>query len=611
MIEKIIEYSARNKFVIILIYSMLIGWGIWSIYNTPVDAIPDLSDNQVIVFTQWMGRSPKIVEDQITYPLVSNLQGLPKVKAVRAQSMFGMSFIYIIFEDNVDIYWARSRVLEKLNYAASFLPPSVIPTLGPDGTGVGHVYWYTVEGKDYDLGELRAIQDWYIRYQLNSVPGVAEVASVGGFVKQYQIDLDPNKLVAYDVNFNMIVDAIKNTNRDVGGKVIESNGAQMYVRGLGYVRSVEEIENISIGTGNNGVPIYVKNVGTVQLGNDLRLGMLDKNGEGEVVGGIIVMRYGENAKDVIQRVKEKIAEIQKGLPNGVEIKTAYDRSDLIERSIDTLRSALIEEAIVVSLVVMVFIFHLRSALRILIELPVSVLMAFILMKQFGITSNIMSLGGLAIAIGVLVDSSIVLVENAYRNIAHAQLEGGSIDYTAISIRSAQQVGRAIFFSLAIIVVSFLPVFMLEGQEGKLFHPLAWTKTFSLGASAIISITLVPMLMTMLMRGKFRPEEKNPISRFLMRIYGPVLKKALQYRKTTLAINLLALIVTIPMILSIGSEFMPPLDEGSLLFMPVTLPSVSITEAKRILQVIAGSRGEEWVDATDHQPHQYAFNRCPH
>lgn len=584
MIEKIIEYSARNKFVIILAYSLLIAWGIWSVYHTPVDAIPDLSDNQVIVFTQWMGRSPKIIEDQITYPLASNLQGLPKVRAVRAQSMFGMSFIYIIFEDNVDIYWARSRVLERLNYAASFLPAGVIPTLGPDGTGVGHVFWYTVEGKGYDLAELRAIQDWYIRYQLNAVPGVAEVASVGGFVKQYQIDLDPNKLAAYDVNFNMVVDAIKNTNRDVGGKVIESNSIQMYVRGLGYVKSVQEIESIPVGTGKGGVPVYIKNIGTVQMGNDLRLGLLDKNGEGEAVGGIIVMRFGENAKEVIDRVKDKIKEIEHGLPGGVEIKIAYDRSDLIERSIGTLKNALIEEALVVSLVVMMFIFHFRSALRILIELPVSVLMAFILMKQFGITSNIMSLGGLAIAIGVLVDSSIVLVENAYRNIAHAQHEGLTIDYTEISIRSAQQVGRAIFFSLAIIVVSFLPVFMLEGQEGKLFHPLAFTKTFALAASAIISITLVPMLMTMLMRGKFRPEEKNPISRFLMKVYEPVLRKALQYRKTTLAINIVALLITIPMILSIGSEFMPPLDEGSLLFMPVTLPNVSITEAKRILQV---------------------------
>ncbi len=584
MIERIIEFSARNKFIVILVYSVLIGWGVYSMLNTPVDAIPDLSDNQVIVFTSWMGRSPKIIEDQITYPLASNLHGLPKVKAVRAQSMFGMSFIYIIFEDDVDIYWARSRVLEKLNYAASFLPPGVIPTLGPDGTGVGHVFWYTVEGEGYDLAELRAVQDWFVRYQLNSVPGVAEVASVGGFVKQYQVDLDPQRLAAYDVNFRTVVDAIKNTNRDVAGKLIEENDAEMYVRGLGYVRSTKEIEDIPIRTGKNGVPVTIGNVATVQLGNDLRLGVLDKNGAGETVGGIIVMRYGENARDVIGRVKEKIAEIQKGLPPGVEIKTAYDRSDLIERSLTTLKDALIEEMLVVSLIVMIFIFHFRSALRILIEIPVSILIAFILMRQVGITSNIMSLGGIAIAIGVLVDSSIVLVENAYRNIAIAQEAGGPIDYTEISIRSAQQVGRAIFFSLAIIVVSFLPVFMLQGQEGKLFHPLAWTKTFALGASAIISITLVPMLMTMLMRGKFRPEKKNPVSRFFRRLYEPVLTKALHYRKTTLALNVLALLITIPMAMHMGSEFMPPLDEGSLLFMPVTLPNVSITEAKRIMQV---------------------------
>ncbi|HUL45015.1 MAG TPA: CusA/CzcA family heavy metal efflux RND transporter [Bacteroidota bacterium] len=584
MIEKIIEYSARNRFVIILIYAVLIGWGIWSLVHTPVDAIPDLSDNQVIVFTQWMGRSPRIIEDQVTYPLVSNLQGLPRVKSVRAQSMYGMSFIYIIFDDDVDIYWARSRVLEKLNYASSSLPPGVTPTLGPDGTGVGHVFWYTVEGRGYDLGELRAIQDWYVRYQLNSVPGVAEVASVGGFVKQFQVDVDPRRLASYNVSYDDVVRAIKSTNREVGGKTIESNNIQFFVRGRGYLHSIREIENIPVRTGTNGVPILVKNLGTVQMGNDLRLGLLDKNGTGEVAGGIVVMRFGENAKDVISRVKEKIAEIEKGLPPGVTILPAYDRSDLIERSIDTLTHALAEEGIVVSLVVMIFILHLRSALRIIIEIPVSVLMAFILMKQFGITSNIMSLGGIAIAIGVLVDSSIVLVENCYRAIAHAQESGGPIDYTAISIRSAQQVGRAIFFSLLIIIVSFLPVFLLEGQEGRLFHPLAWTKTFALASSAIISITLVPMLMTMLMRGKFRPEEKNPVSRVLSAAYSSLLTKALKYRKTTLAINVLALLITIPMILHIGSEFMPALDEGSLLFMPVTLPNVSIEEAKRILQV---------------------------
>ncbi len=583
MIEKIIDYSARNKFVIFLIYSLLILWGIWALYNTPVDAIPDLSDNQVIVFTEWMGQSPKIIEEQITYPLSTNLQGLPKVKAVRGQSMFGMSFIFVIFEDDVDIYWARSRVLEKLNYASSFLPKGIVPTLGPDGTGVGHIFWYTVEGKNYDLAELRAIQDWYIRYQLTSVNGVSEVASIGGFVKQYQVDLNPQKLAFYDIHFMDVINAIQSSNKEVGGKILEQNNLQIYVRGESYIKSISDIENIVVKVSNDG-KIFLKDIATIQFGNDLRLGLLDKNGDGEAVGGIVVMRYGENPKDVIKRVKGKIEEIAKGLPSGVEIKTAYDRSDLIEKTINTLKNALVEEAIIVSIIVMLFIFHFRSALRILIEIPVSILISFILMKHFGITSNIMSLGGLAIAIGVLVDSSIVLVENAYRNIAHAELLGESIDYTEISIRSAKQVGKAIFFSLAIIVVSFLPVFFLEGQEGKLFHPLAWTKTFALAASAIISITLVPMLMTMLMRGKFRSEEKNPLSKILMKLYEPLLKFALKFRKTTLAINLLALILTIPMFNQIGSEFMPSLDEGSILFMPVTLPNISITEAKRILQV---------------------------
>jgi Cu(I)/Ag(I) efflux system membrane protein CusA/SilA len=587
MIEKIIDYSARNKFVIILIYTLLIGWGIWSLNHTPVDAIPDLSDNQVIVFTQWMGRSPKIIEDQITYPLVTNLQGLPKVKAVRASSMFGMSFVFVIFDDDADIYWARSRVLEKLNYASSFLPQGVVPTLGPDGTGVGHVFWYTVEGKNSDLAELRSIQDWYIRYQLNAVHGVAEVASIGGFVKQYQIDLDPNKLAAYDMSYAMLVDAIKNTNREVGGKIIEQNDVAMYVRGEGYVRSISDIENIVVGTGNNGVPIYVKNVATVQMGNDLRLGLLDKNGDGEVVGGIVVMRYGENAKDVIDRVKEKIQEIQKGLPNGVEIKIAYDRSELIDHSINTLKDALFEEALVVSIMVLIFLLHIRSVIRVIIEIPIAVLIAFIAMKTFGITSNIMSLGGIAIAIGVIVDASIVLVENAYRNVARAQEENGELskdDYIEISIRSAKQVGPAIFYSVAIMVVSFLPVFLLEGQEGKLFKPLAFTKTFVLIGSAIIAVTLVPMLMTMLTRGKFRSENKNPITKFLNWLYAPIIRWVLKWKKTTIALNVLALLITIPMLTNIGSEFMPPLDEGSLLFMPVTLPNVSITEAKRILQV---------------------------
>lgn len=583
MIEKIIDFSARNRFIIVVIYLIVIGFGVWSIYHTPVDAIPDLSENQVIVWTEWMGRSPQIIEDQITYPLTKSLQGIPQVKAVRSQSMFGMSFIYVIFEDGADIYWARSRVLEKLNQVKDLLPTGVTPVMGPDGTGVGHVYWYHLESSKYDLGELRALQDYFLKYQLTSVEGVAEVASIGGFVKQYQVDVDPNKLSEYGLGISDVVNAVQNSNRDVGGNNMESSESEYFVRGKGYINSVSDIENITLRAASNGIGIRIGDIGTVQIGGDTRRGMLDMNGTGEVVGGIIVMRYGENAAEVIQRVKDKIKELEKGLPEGVRIVTSYDRSILIENSIDTLKHSLLEEALVVSLIVMIFLFHFRSAIRILIEMPVSVLIAFILMKQFGITSNIMSLGGLIISIGVLVDSSIVMVENAYRNIAGASERGEKIDYTEISIKSAKQVGRAIFFSIGIIVVSFLPVFMLQGQEGKLFHPLAFTKTFALAGSAIITITLVPMLMTLFMRGKFHPEEKNPVSKFFRMLYEPLLNLALKYRKTTLAINIIALLATIPIIMHTGSEFMPSLDEGSLLFMPTTMPNVSITEAKRIMQ----------------------------
>ncbi len=584
MIEKIIEFSARNRFLILVLYLVIAGFGIWSVYNTPVDAIPDLSENQVIVFTEWMGRSPQIIEDQITYPLTQNLQGIPKVRAVRSQSMFGMSFIYVIFEDNAEIYWARSRVLEKLNQVQNTLPQGVTPVMGPDGTGVGHVFWYHLKSDKYDLGELRALQDYFLKYQLTSVEGVAEVASIGGFIKQYQVDIDPAKLSSYGIGINDVVNSIRNSNKDVGGKNLESSDKEFFIRGKGYIQSPNDIEEITIKGTKFGVPVRIKDLGTVQIGGDTRRGLLDMNGEGEVVGGIIVMRYGENASVVIERVKEKIKELEKGLPEGVKIETSYDRSTLIDNAIDTLKHSLIEEAIVVSLIVLIFLFHWRSAIRIIIEIPVSVLIAFILMKQFNITSNIMSLGGLIISIGVLVDSSIVMVENAYRNIAMASERGETIDYTEISIRSAKQVGRAIFFSIGIIVVSFLPVFMLEGQEGKLFHPLAFTKTFALAGSAIITVTLVPMLMTLFMRGKFYPEHKNPVSKFFRMLYEPVLNLALKYRKTTLAVNVLALLITVPLVMNRGSEFMPSLDEGSLLFMPTTLPNVSITEAKRIMQM---------------------------
>ena len=586
MIEKIIDYCARNKFVVILFYLIIVGWGIWAVGNTPLDAIPDLSENQVIVFTEWMGRAPKLVEDQITFPLVTALQGVPEVRAVRATSMFGMSFIYVIFEDKTDLYWARSRVLEKLSTVQSSLPEGAKMQLGPDGTGVGHVYWYTLEGK-YDLGTLRAIQDWYVKLNLQGVQGVAEVASVGGFVRQYQVDVNPNKMKAYGITLADIKNGVMRSNNDVGGKILEISDAEYFVRGQGYIQSQRDIENIVVGSAASNAPIYIRNIGTVQMGGDIRRGSIEKDGQGQAVGGIVVMRYGENAKEVIDRVKKRIEEITPGLPSGVSIKASYDRSSLIEAAVGTLKHALIEEAIVVSLVVLLFLMHFRSVLRIIIEIPVAVLIAFICMKMFGITSNIMSLGGIAIAIGVIVDASIILVENAYRNVARAQQEKGELtkeDYVEISILSAKQVGPAIFYSVAIIVVSFLPVFLLEGQEGKLFRPLAFTKTFVLAGAAIIAITLVPMLMTMLTRGKFRTENQNPITRRLNRLYAPIIHWVLKWRKTTIALNVIALLVTIPMIMSMGSEFMPPLDEGSLLFMPVTMPSASITEVNRILQV---------------------------
>ncbi|MCK9210806.1 MAG: CusA/CzcA family heavy metal efflux RND transporter, partial [Ignavibacteriaceae bacterium] len=493
---------------------------------------------------------------------------------------------FVIFQDGVDTYFARTRVLERMNTIQAQLPSGVVPSLGPDGTGVGHVYWYTVEGKGYDLGALRSIQDWYIRYKLSSVDGVAEVASIGGFVKQYQVDVNPNDLRAYNLTVAEVVNAVQRSNNEVGGKILEVSDAEYFVRGQGYIKSKEDVENTVIKTSSNGIPILIKNVASVSLGGDIRRGALDKNGEGEVVGGIVVMRTGENAQKVIDRVKEKIKEITPGLPPGVEIVASYDRSTLIKEAVGTLERALIEASITVSIMVMIFLLHFRSIVRILIELPIAILIAFILMYLFGISSNIMSLGGIILAVGVIVDSSIVLVENAYRNLAKAIEEKGQLtpeEYKRISIDSAKQVGRAIFFSELIILVSFLPVFMLTGQEGKLFHPLAYTKSFALIGSAIVVISLIPVLMTMLMRGKFKPEDKNPTTRFFIKLYAPVIHWVLKHRKITIAINVIALLITIPMILNTGSEFMPPLDEGSILYMPVTLPGASITEVNRILQ----------------------------
>jgi copper/silver efflux system protein len=584
VIRKIIEVSARNRFIVLIAYAVVIGVGVWATLRTPLDAIPDLSDNQVIVYVDWPGRSPQLVEDQVTYPLASNLQGLPNLKAVRAQSMFGFSLVYVIFDDDVDIYWARTRVLERLNYISGMLPAGVTPRLGPEGTGVGHVFWYTLQSKTHDLGQLRSIQDWYLKLGLQSVDGVAEVASVGGFVKQYQVNLDPIRMAARNVSLDTVVDAVRRSNNDVGGRLIQVGQTEYIVRGIGYIKRVSDLESIVIDA-PNGTPIYLSSIGTVSLGTELRRGLLDENGTGEAVGGIVVARYGENAKEVIDRVKARLEVLQRGLPQGVTIHTAYDRSALIERAVGTLREALSEEAIIVSLVVVVFLLHGGAVLTVLVGLPLSALISFILMKYFGITSNIMSLGGVALAIGEIVDASIVMVENAYRQLA----EGDPSVRTGparveIIIRAAQQVGPAIFGSLLVMIASFLPVFLLTGREGKLFHPLAYTKTFAMIGASVLAITLVPVLMTFLMKGRMRPESENPVSRFFTRAYEPFLRWSLKYGKAMLAINIIALLIAIPMMLSLGKEFMPPLDEGSLLYMPVTLPAINITEARRIVQV---------------------------
>jgi Cu(I)/Ag(I) efflux system membrane protein CusA/SilA len=585
MVNKLISLSLRNRFIVLLISAGLFAWGIYSIKQNPIDAIPDLSENQVIVFTEWMGRSPQVLEDQVTYPLVTNLQGIPKVKNIRGASMFGMSFVYIIFEDNVDIYWARTRVMERLNYAQRLLPQGVTPSLGPDGTGVGHVFWYALEAKGMDLGEQRALQDWYIKFALQNVPGVSEVASFGGFEKQYQITINPNKLNYYNISLMEVLKAVRSNNNDVGGRKFEMSQMGYIVRGLGYIKNISDVENISISS-NNSIPIKIKDVATVQMGGDLRLGIFDENGEGEVVGGIVVMRYGENADKVINAIREKIKDVEKGLPENVKIKTAYDRSTLIEEAIASVKGTLTEEMITVSIVVLLFLFHWRSALIILIQLPISVATGFILLQAFGISSNIMSLTGIALAIGVVVDDGIVMVENAYRHLSE-RWSGHKVnneERMKIIEESSQQVGPGVFFSTIVVIASFLPVFLLTGMEGKLFSPLAWTKTFILLVDAVLAITLAPVLISFFLKGKLKPESANPITRFLEKIYTPILSWCLRWRKTTIGINLIALAISIPLMFNLGTEFMPPLDEGSLLFMPVTLPDVSNSEVKRILQL---------------------------
>jgi Cu(I)/Ag(I) efflux system membrane protein CusA/SilA len=591
MISRVIDWCASNRFLVFTGTILLVLAGIWSLKNIPLDALPDISDVQVIVHVPWEGQPPNIIEDQVTYPIVTTLLAAPHVKAVRAQTMFGDAYIFVVFEDGTDLYWARSRVLEYIQQLQGVLPKNVSPMIGPDATGAGWVYEYAVIDRthQHSLADLRSLQDWYLRYQLETVPGVSEVASIGGFVRQYQVNLDPNKLRAYNIPLSMVIDRVRDSTNEVGGRVLEMGGAQYMIRGLGYLRSLQDLETVPVAT-KNGTPVLIRDLGTVAFGPDIRQGVAEWNGEGETVGGIIVMRYGMNALNVIDGVKKKLAEIKPTLPSGVEIVSGYDRSGLIQESIKTLQRDLLEEAIIVSFVTIAFLFHFRSALIPILTLPVAVLASFIPMYFLHVSSNIMSLGGLALAIGVLIDAAIVMVENGYRHLSeHIATTGASgtelteKERRRILMGGAKQVGPAIFFSLLVIVVSFLPVFLLEAQEGRMFRPLAWTKTLSVAFSSILAITLVPVLMVIFIRGHLRPESENPFSRWTQAIYLPVLRFCLRYRKTTLLLNLVFLVVTVPLAWRIGSQFMPPLYEGSSLYMPTALPGISITQASTLLQ----------------------------
>ena len=615
MVARVIEWCARNRFLVFTGVALLMFAGIWAIGHIPLDALPDISDVQVIIHTNWEGEPPNIIEDQVTYPIVTALLAAPRVKAVRGQTMFNDSYVFVIFEDGTDIYWARSRVIEYLQQIAGRLPQGVNPMIGPDATGAGWVYEYALvdhTGK-YSLADLRSLQDWHLRYQLETVPGVAEVASIGGFVRQYQVQLDPNKLLAYGIPLSMVIDRVKSSTNEVGGRVLELSGTRYFIRGLGYLKSLADLENVPV-MAKNGTPVLLKNLGAVTFGPDIREGIAEWNGEGETVGGIVVMRYGSNALSVIQGVKKKLAEIKSLLPAGVEVVAGYDRSGLIQASIQTLQRDLAEEAVIVSLVTIIFLFHVRSALIPIITLPIAVIASFLPMYYLHVSSNVMSLGGLALAIGVLVDAAIVMVENGYRHlseraapefreIGHSDgpllnTSNGPViapphrltrpEVTApkrlrILIDAAKQVGPALFFSLLIIVVSFLPVFLLEAQEGRMFRPLAWTKTLAVGFSSLLAITLVPVLMIIFIKGKLRPESENAVSRFTQALYLPVLQLCLNYRKTTLLLNLLFLAVTFPLMFRLGSQFVPPLYEGSSLYMPTSLPGISITQASQLLQ----------------------------
>ena len=579
MLSALIGWSARNKFLVVIMTVFVTLAGIHAVLKTPLDALPDLSDVQVIIYTEVPGQAPQVVEDQVTYPLTTAMLSVPKSKVVRGFSFFGASFVYVIFEDGTDIYWARSRVLEYLNFAAGRLPKGVTPQLGPDATGVGWVYQYVVLAKDKSLAELRTIQDWFIRYQLTKAPGVAEVASIGGFVQQYQVVVDPVKLRAYGVPLMKVVQAIRDSNRDVGGRVVEMAETEYMVRGRGYLRGVADIEGLVVKT-ERGTPVLVRDVARVELGPDERRGITELNGEGEVVSGIAMARYGQNALDVIQGVKEKLAEIAPGLPAGVTIETVYDRSELIHRAIRTLKTTLIEESLIVAAVCLVFLLHVRSALVAIIMLPVGVLIAFIAMRLLGMNSNIMSLGGVAIAIGAMVDAAIVMIENAHKHIERLK-EGES--RTEAIVAACREVGPALFFSLLIITASFLPVFTLEAQEGRLFSPLAYTKTFAMAGAALLSVTLVPVLMLFFIRGRIIPEAKNPVNRALIWLYRPVIAWVMRWKRTTIVLAAATLAVSLYPASKLGSEFMPTLNEGTLFYMPTSLPGMSITKAAELLQ----------------------------
>src|ERR1700676_5029763 len=588
MISRWIDWCAQNRFLVFMGTVLLVLTGIWALRHIPLDALPDISDVEVIIHTPWAGQPPSLIEDQVTYPIVTTLLAAPHVKAVRAQTMFGDSYVFVVFEDGTDLYWARSRVLECMQQITGRLPAGVHPVIGPDATGAGWVYEYALVDHSHrrSLADLRSLQDWYLRYQLEMVPGVAEVATIGGFVRQYQVNVDPDKLRAYGIPLSTVIERVRASTNEVGGRLLEMGGAEYMIRGLGYLRSLSDLETVPVVT-KNGTPVLVRDLGTVTFGPDIREGVAEWQGEGETVGGIVVMRDGMNALSVINGIKQKLLEIKPSLPPGVEIVAGYDRSGLIHASIETLQRDLLEEAIIVSIVIVIFLFHFRSALIPILTLPIAVVASFIPMYYLHVTSNIMSLGGLALAIGVLVDAAIIMVENGYRQLSERQSSQPEplteTQRRKILLNSAKQVGPAIFFSLVIIVVSFLPVFLLELQEGRMFRPLAWTKTLAVGFSSVMAITLVPVLMILFIRGRLTPESRNPISRITQALYLPVLRLCLRFRKTTLLLNLLFLMVTLPLALHIGSQFMPPLFEGSALYMPTALPGISIGQASQLLQ----------------------------